>query len=1274
MTQPSQLSATNRSLNWRQRVDIWRRRLWWLATLLILLVAVYVVVARELMGLVAGFRPQLEEMLEQRLGTPVTIVALEGRMEGLSPVFEMRGLRLEPQDDALAPVHIRRSELTVDLLSSLVHRSLRARQLLVEGVRLAVVRQDDGRIVLRGLEALTRSEGTTDMRPLLELLYRQKRLVVNELDLTLEWPGTPSLQFPDVELALVSSGERHLFSARASSSTEPMELDLRLHMDRDAFQLSEVSGEGYARIEGGGFAPWLAPLLAQQPVSVSRLAGRMEIWGRLGRGQLKTARLKLGLAAMELAGDWFQAPWHLDRSDMLLSLRRRGEGYQLFMPEAELQDADGTLMLPQLMLQWGQAEAGMPRPWALQVMDLELAPLHRWAARQPVKWQPAQQALIDRLAEFQPGGTIAQLDVSGEGARVGGFAARFQDIGLSAVGKVPGVSGLAGWASGSPDQGVAHLDSRRVEVALPNLYDNTLAGKLDGALGWRRSAEATEVRTGWLRVTNPDARGRMLATVRLRPDAVPELSLLASLADGRGDNVAHYIPLRRLPDAAASWLSTAFNGGTVPEGRILHEGPVRIDPNRQQDRTLQLAFRARGLTLNYLPGWPDLEQVNGDVILDGRAIRGRNIDARLGKTRLTGVSADIPEYENEAVPTLVVSGRVDGEAADVTTILHDTPLKDALPAEVARWSLTRGQVSGHLLLHWPLPADAPGKVFIASAGLTEAELTSADRNLSFTGVNGPVYFHLDRGLFSSGLSGKFWDGEFQSAVATADGQLAVTGQGDAAVEQAMTWMGQSSQGVAAGRFNYQAALILPWRTEGDSFLELSSDLTGVSLMMPPPLAKAEADPVNMRVRVDLLEDTLVSLYADPLLRGRVQMAATGIAAADLVFGDREPVLPESGIRLRGDLPALSVEPWMDWLDSRPERAGDLQLRAVNLMVAKLDMLDFPVTAARLKARPEQRAWRFDVEGEELAGSLLLPEGFQLRGNRPLEIDIRRLVMNDDDDKASSLDPMALPVADITASGLVVDGEDFGQWKMKWRPRQDGLSLEDIDANWRAGRFTGDARWLVSGERESTHYTGRVETTDLAAALLAWEVPTLIRSKRAAAVIDLEWAGSPLDIDYRATQGTVSVHVREALIPNSNTRTNALRMLGFFNVNAVSRRLRLDFSDVYKKGLSCDEISGDFTVEGPLVTTRNLVIDSPSAEFRISGTTDLETEQLQQRVDVTLPTSSSLYLGCFAGPAACAGIFVVERLWGNKLEKMLTLSYSVTGYWSDPKVKEMERDK
>lgn len=1259
---------------WRRRVDRWRRRLWRIATAIVVLVAVYVVVAREVMVLVADARPQLEALLSDRLQRPVTIAALEGRMDGLSPVIEMRGLQVEPLDQGVPPLRLARSEVMLDVLPTLIHRQLRLRQLLVEGLRLGLVRQEDGRVALQGLEALTTSGQRSDPRPLLQLLYRQKRLVVNELDLTLEWPGVPALRFPDVEMAMMSSGESHLFSLRGAVPDQPLEVDVRLHMDQDAFQLSDVTGDGYARVQGAALAPWLNLALTNKPLQIERVGGEVEAWASVRAGQLSDARVRLGVAALDLQSERLSDPVRLDRADLLVGARRLPGGYRLRLVSGELQDGYGITTLPEVAVNWQDPVEDGSRAWEMQVRNLGVAVLRDWVDRQPVIWSETQAAGIERLRALAPAGWVSVLSVHGQDTGVEGFAARFSDLSMNAVDKIPGVSGASGWVAGSPQQGVVMLDSPALVVDLPRLYETPLAGEVRGPLAWARQEQGLDLSTGWLTVDNPDASGRAVARVRLRDGRLPNLSLLASLTRGNGDNVSSYIPLKRLPEGAAGWLREAFAGGSVPEGRFLHEGPVRIDPNRQQDRTLQMAFRVAGVGLNYLPGWPAMDSLAGDIYLDGRAIRGRGISGNLAGTRLTQVVADIPEYEGDAVPTLVVSGRTAGPAADVSRLLTETPLAEALPQEMARWALTGGEVKGHLLLHWPLPADAPGKMFIADAKLDRVTLAAESRGLRFDGLNGPLFFHLDRGLFSSGLSGEFWGGPMTAIAQTEGGRLAVSGSGEAQVAQALDWISDRLDGLAQGGFAYNSTLVLPWRQDGEASLSLASNLDGVSVAMPEPMAKAAEETRRLSARIVLDEQPRVSLTVDDWLRAAILPGEDGLKGASVTIGGGTPAWIEDRIRLSGRLQSLSVEPWMDWLDNRPDGDGSLPPMEADLQVTRLDLLDFPVTAARLGVSEPEGGWKFSLESAELAGEMDLPDDFSLRGNRPMAVRVSRLEINDSEESGQALDPMLLPVADLDLNGLMVDGENFGRWKMKLRPEANGLRIEDLDARWRSTVFTGDASWLKDDEGERTHFTGRAFSPDLAAALRAWDVPTVIESKRANAILDLSWQGSPLELDYLATRGTVSVHVKDALIPNSDSRTNALRMLGIFNVNAVSRRLRLDFSDVYKRGLSCDEISGDFEVEGPLVTTRNLVLDSPSAEFRISGTTNLDTELLDQRVDVTLPTSSSLYLGCFAGPATCAGIFVVERLWGNKLEKMLSLTYSVTGSWSDPKVKEMERKK
>jgi uncharacterized protein YhdP len=234
-----------------------------------------------------------------------------------------------------------------------------------------------------------------------------------------------------------------------------------------------------------------------------------------------------------------------------------------------------------------------------------------------------------------------------------------------------------------------------------------------------------------------------------------------------------------------------------------------------------------------------------------------------------------------------------------------------------------------------------------------------------------------------------------------------------------------------------------------------------------------------------------------------------------------------------------------------------------------------------------------------------------------------------------------------------------------------VALEEMDALWRSTAIRGRLLWTRQGKQDHSQFIGSLDSRNLARSLRQWQLEPFIESDDARAVLDVNWPGMPTDMDYLSLQGQASVAIGPGRFPKTDSKTSALRVLGVFNITTVSRRLRLDFTDLYKKGLSFEEISGDFNIDGSLVSTSNLQIKSPSAELRLRGEMDIEAETLDHYMEVTLPVSSNLYVGCLAGPAACAGIFVVERLWGDRLEKMTSLGYRVTGSWDEPKVEEVQ---
>jgi uncharacterized protein YhdP len=128
-----------------------------------------------------------------------------------------------------------------------------------------------------------------------------------------------------------------------------------------------------------------------------------------------------------------------------------------------------------------------------------------------------------------------------------------------------------------------------------------------------------------------------------------------------------------------------------------------------------------------------------------------------------------------------------------------------------------------------------------------------------------------------------------------------------------------------------------------------------------------------------------------------------------------------------------------------------------------------------------------------------------------------------------------------------------------------------------------------------------------------------------------------------------------------------RMLNILSIHSLQRRLALDFSDVFGKGFSFDSITGHVSFMAGDAYTQDLVMHAPSAQIAIAGRTGFVARDYDQLVTITPLVSSNLPLaGVLAGgPAVGAALFVAEKLFGERMNRLARYQYQVTGSWDAP---------
>ena len=328
-------------------------------------------------------------------------------------------------------------------------------------------------------------------------------------------------------------------------------------------------------------------------------------------------------------------------------------------------------------------------------------------------------------------------------------------------------------------------------------------------------------------------------------------------------------------------------------------------------------------------------------------------------------------------------------------------------------------------------------------------------------------------------------------------------------------------------------------------------------------------------------------------------------------------------------------------------------------------------------------WDFILDSELIKGKINLPDDMATHAI-VMDLDYIHLPVtaggtNDETkfgaantvDPLKDFDPRSIPSIDMTVAEIFFGTRNFGRWDMTMRQEEELTKIHINDSLTKNLVIKGDIDWRKDEQGHSTHLNLlRIETDNLGDSQRAFRKVASIEAKSAKFDTDLKWRGSPAGFNYGTLTGLTKVSIKKGVLISDNT--GALKAFGVLNFNSISRRLQLDFSDLYEAGVVFDVLKTRLSIADGVVTFADpLLIDGPSAKFQSSGTVNFNTDEINQKLVVTFPITSSLPLvAVLAGfaPQIAGAIYVTEKLIGEELERFTSASYTVSGTIENPKMK------
>jgi uncharacterized protein (TIGR02099 family) len=1262
----------------RRRLRLLRRSIGYGAALLLVLLALVIGVASQVLPLAERHPEKIAEWLSARARAPVAFDAVETQWTRRGPLLRLDNLRVGQGKEVL---RIGDAEILVAQYAGLLPgRSLT--ELRVRGLDLTLQRDAAGRWQVRGLPGQQDGAGdpfaTLERLGELQVSHARLRVLAPELGV--------DMRLPRIDLRMQVDGPRIRAGAKAwlrlDGTPFSAAVDFnRINGDGDVYagtsaaDLVELADDlhiaGISAVSGRGRVQAWVGLSGHRVVSVHADAALKQVALRGAAANAGEPPPTQVLGALELDARWSGsiAQWRADASKL-----RIGEG-------KAVQVLDGLSV------------AGGQR-YGLRASRVDAGPLLALAALS----DRLPSGLRHWLLASKAGVSLENVTVSG--VRGGGLHvdARLRGLHFAPVGTTPGMTGIDASLQGDANALQLQFDPKaQVVFDWPAGFGVPHAMTLDGDVVAWREGDAWNVQTPGLAIDGKQFSVNARGGMGFPNDGTrPRIDLAVDIGDvqlqvARGFWVHHL-----MAKSTVDWLNAALQGGTLRDTHAVLAGDLDDWPFNSEDGhagagKFRVDARIVDGQLKFHPDWPAAEHVDADIQFeaDGFTLDGRG---SLAGVKIESLSAGIPRFSRAE---LHVDAKAAGDAGQFLAMLRASPLHKDQAAVMDNLQLAGStRADFHLLL--PFHHDgAPVQQMHGSVVLADARIREKRWNLAFDKVNGQLQY--DRGGFIADKLQVLNDGaagvlSLRTGPHVRDPKQAFEAELQASVDidhlldkaGNLGWL----KPYVDGRSAWTVALDIP-RGEGQSAptrLQLRSNLVGTAINLPEPVRKPAAEPLLATIDMALpLERGEVNVTLGNLLslRSRSNAKQTGIRVQ---FGGAAEPPPAQGLVVGGRAGRVDALDWIGVFASKGTGAssGSLPIRRIDVNASQLRLLGADFADTRLLMVPAPGGMAVQVQGASIDGSLLVPQqdGALVAGrfdrlywrmpSNPSSLAkspaIGTQVAAAAPGRAGlAFDPAKIPPLLFDVADFRIGDSALGNAYFRSMPVASGMHMGEFSARSPKQRISASGSWTGRNDAARTQLKLDVDSDDIGDLLTGFGLAGQVDGGKGKLGAQANWRGGPEAFDPKSMQASISLEVRDGRL--LELEPGAGRVLGLLGIAQLPRRLTLDFRDFFEKGFAFDHITGDVRLTQGSARTDNLTIKGPAADIRVRGSADLRTQRFDQTVDV-FPKSGGLLtaVGALAGgPVGAAVGAVANALLSKPLQGLGAKTYRVTGPWASPTV-------
>ncbi len=1280
-----------------------------LGLLLALAAAGVILTSRVVLPNIEHYHKDITHAVGNAIGLAVEIGRIEADWDGIGPHLRLSDIRvLDNQQQTI--LALQRIDVVVSWMS-LLTGELRLASLEIDQPNLMVKRDVHGALHISGVQL----KGASADNNFANMLLNQPRIVVRGAHISWldEQQAAPLLVFEQVNLVIENNGNHHRFALRA---TPPAALSTQLDVRGDFYgknfdDLSGWRGEIFTQLDYAdlkAWKPWL-PL----PFALKQGRGALRGWLEVAEGKISRVTTDLALVEVQTRLAENLPPLDIHVLSGRFGWRDAAPGLEVSLEKFSFKLFNGFELKPtDVFISLSNLQEIESSSGNIRANLIELDGLAKM-----MEYLPLDSQFKNKYAEFSPQGIVEGLQLKWQADAPGQLhykvKGRFDGLSLQRVGKMPGFSGLSGEVDGNESSGSVSINSRSLKLNAPELMPEPLAfDRFSAQANWKAAAGEVEVKLRNMAVANADFAGTANGSYQTLADSPGKLDLNVHLERAAMPHVAKYIPLVALGANARSGLKKTLLNGQLLNSTLRLKGDMKDFPFVDNKKGIfKIHARAKSVGLAYLPAWPRIDNANIELLLQGKELLLTSASAMTGGVRIKDVRVAIADVLHEDV-MLKIQLETEGDNARVLEYIHATPMREYLDGYIDDFTV-RGKGKLNLLLGIPLQGNQQVKV-AGSYHFTDSEIDAGKYLPTMRRVNGDLLF-TESGVSTKNIVAQILGGPAKLVIESGEGgtmNARLNGRANfstlSEINPHPAWAklsGKPEWNVEVAMQNKLVRVLL------------TSTLSGFQSDLPAPFARRADEAAALRLEIKNLSASRAvwtmqygSLLNANLLRNKDDENVWSIDRGVINFGNIAQKADRAGVWVIGTLPQVSLEGW-SVLAGVVDGGGaaslaDGSFAGADLSIQKLSGYGINVNDLHLKASSRNDVLKLQLASKEVNGEL----HWQSANNGKLVAKLKNLDLDfsvansghktqtepSSKSKAGGLaevnaragvnartevnaktkigSNIDLPDIDLAVEKFSFKGRQLGKLELQARQQEQDFLIDHLRLINPDGLLQADGKWRRQADNMQTQLNVKLDIVNAGNVLSRSGFPNSVKNGSGKLEGNFNWPGAPWMVSNVKLNGQLNLDMGKGQFLQVDPGIG--KVLSILSLQAIPKRITLDFEDVFSKGFAFDSIKGSADFKQGVINTDNLKIEGSSAKVTMKGQINLanETQDLKVRIVPTVGNSAALISALVAAPVVGVGVYLASKILGDPLGQLAAFEYNISGSWVDPKVEKIGKSK